>query len=156
MIQLPAEAVCNTRKQPSPAANYLHQMQIIFTFCLFLFFGHVRMHSLALQRAYKSTAKTGQIVKTTTQQQMTTERSALGLSLLAGSWCDTPLSITAAAPARTSTAAWHRRPASLVQLLAALCPASLNRHHFRNLQLAKHFFGSCDCQAVHHIRGGNP
>jgi hypothetical protein len=57
-------------------------MQIIFTFSLLLAFWHVRMHSLAQQWA-PPTPDTGLTVKTMTQQQMTTERNALGLSLLA-------------------------------------------------------------------------
>ena len=92
-------------------------------------------------------------MKTTTQQQMTTERNALGLSLLAGSWLGSFRSTTAAALARTGTDALHRLQACFAQLLAALCPASQDRLHRRHCQPA---FSSGKSQFVYHIRGGNP
>ena len=84
-------------------------------------------------------------MKTTTQQQMTTERKTLGLSLLAGSWRDAFQSSALAASERP--AASYRQPAARFALLAALCPRP-NAHHQAKLS-------GYDCQIAHNIRGGH-
>jgi hypothetical protein len=70
------------QKNPNRAI-YLHLMQIIFQICLRSDFLHVRMHLLAQPEQQPQQRPQGFTVKTTTQQQMTTQRPARGLSLLA-------------------------------------------------------------------------
>ncbi|NHZ91392.1 hypothetical protein F2P45_20585 [Massilia sp. CCM 8733] len=70
------------QKNPS-SAIFLHLMQIIFDICLLSDFVRVRMHSLAQPEHQPQQRPQGFTVKTTTQQQMTTQRPARGLSPLA-------------------------------------------------------------------------
>jgi hypothetical protein len=72
------------QKNP-PTPIYLHAMQIFFIKPLHFKKRHVRMHSIARQRA-PTNRTTGPKVKTANQQQMmAAERKAPGLSLLARS-----------------------------------------------------------------------
>lgn len=93
-------------------------------------------------------------MKTTTQKQMTTERMALGQSLLARTCLFSLQSITLAAlerPTSAGTAAFQALVSQLPVALRHAYQALLNQHNCKPCSLHGFY-----CEPVHHIRGGNP
>ncbi|RSZ59293.1 hypothetical protein EJB06_08960 [Massilia atriviolacea] len=141
------------QKNPS-SAIYLHLMQIIFQICLRSDFVHVRMHSLAQQEHRPQQRPQGLNVKTTTQQQMTTQRPARGLSLLACSLlASLPVALLAALQS-VSEAASKGLGALAAAANHARRPLPASYHHQHDDQWPA-FFGA-HWEPGNNIRGGNP
>ncbi|NHZ63493.1 hypothetical protein F1735_14455 [Massilia sp. CCM 8694] len=132
----------------------MHLMQIIFQICLRSDFVHVRMHSLAQQEHQSQQRPQGFTVKTTTQQQqMTTQRPARGLSLLA---CSLLASLQVAL-----LAALQGASAAAAQGLGSLAAAANNaRRPLPAPYYHQHHqwpaCGGANVEPITNIRGGNP
>ncbi|WP_157778297.1 hypothetical protein [Massilia violaceinigra] len=139
------------QKNPS-SAIYLHQMQIIFDICLLSDFVHVRMHSLAQQEHQPQQRPQGFTVKTTTQQQMTTQRAARGLSLLASSLLAS-LQVAVLAALQGAGAAGLKGYRTLAAALDARrsLPAPYSHQHHQWPA-----FCGANWEHTNNIRGGNP
>ncbi|MCY0912039.1 hypothetical protein [Massilia antarctica] len=127
-------------------------MQIIFDICLLSDFVHVRMHSLAQQEHQPQHRPQGLTVKTTTQQQMTTQRPARGLSLLASSLLAS-LQVAVLAALQGAGAAGLKGYRSLAAALDALDAQPAPSYHQHRQWPA---FCGTHWEQTNNIRGGNP